>query len=148
MISDDNSFRAALRSLNNKDQRLAAAKFVEHVLPLCEDIRLIQAIRIACNDNASRLDLAEAFKIAKSSALHSHARYGSEGDWRRQAGYFVARAAIAALAPSCQMPEGVAWHAALSSRLARASEAIDNGEDKENQEREDQYQILTSILEA
>lgn len=145
-INNDSNFKAALLGLDHKGQRIAAAKFVEHVLPLCDDVNIAQAIIVAGNRNASRMDLAEAFKVAKSSAMHNHARYGSEGNWRKQAGYFVARAAVAALSPKCQMPEGTAWHAALSSRLARTSEAISNGDDTNGQEREKQYQILAGLL--
>lgn len=145
-IQDDNTFQAALRKLGGKEQRVAAARFVENVLPLTNDTKLAQVVEIATNDNASCEDLAAALRIAQHSALENRARYGIEGDWHKQAGYFVARAAVAALSPRCQVPEGIAWHAALNSRLARTSEAIDNGVDTEGQEREKQYLILTGFL--
>jgi hypothetical protein len=151
-IDDDNQFRAALRSLDIRGQRVAAARFVENVLPLCADNDIIQVVRIAKNKNASRMDLAAALKTAKTSVLRNHTRYGSEGDWRKQAGYFVARAAVAALSPKCQLPEGIAWHAALSSRLARTSEAIGNNDLNDlnditdEQERTKQFNILAGLL--
>lgn len=145
-IDNDNAFKMALKGLDGRSQRVIAAKFVEHVLSLCDDDCITKVLFIAANRDASRMDLAEAFKLAKSCAMRNCARYDCEGDWRRQAGYFVARAAMAALSPRCQMPEGIAWHAALNSRLARTSEAIDSGDTTDDQEREQQYQILNAVL--
>jgi len=146
-IQDDRTFQAALKALDGRSQRVAAATFAEHVLPLCEDRKLAEVVEIARNRNASRLALSEALKIAKSSAIHSRTRYGAEGDWHKQTEYFIAKAAIAALSPRCQMPEGIAWHAALSSRLARASAAIEYDNDADMQERTDQYSILINLLD-
>jgi hypothetical protein len=147
-IKDDGTFQAALKILDKKNQRIAAAHFVKHVLPLCEDIQINECIKIAADHNASHTELSEALKIAKHSALDNRARDGIEGNWHKQAGYFVARAAIAALSPCCQMPAGIAWNAATSCRLARASDAIDNGYNANVQEREDQYSILNKFLDT
>lgn len=145
-INNDGAFQAALKKLDGRVQRVAAARFIEHVLPLSGDTKLAHVVEIAGDHNASRASLNEALKIAKSSAIHCRARDGIEGDWHRQAGYFVARAAIAALSPRCQVPEGIAWHAALNSRLARTSEAIDHGYNEDTQEREYQYAIVAGFI--
>lgn len=145
-IQDDKTFQAALKKLDGKEQRVAAARFVEHVLPLTNDVKLAHAIAIVSKNNSTRATLDEALKIAKHSAVGCRARDGIEGDWHKQASYFVARAAIAALSPCCQVPAGIAWQAAINSRYARASESIDSGVDSEGQEREEQYQILTGLL--
>jgi len=147
-ITNDREFRVALDSLDAKRQRLVATRFVESVLPLCTDGRIARAVRVAADPDADYSALTEALRVAKATTLDCHTRCGAEGDWLEQAGYFVARAAVAALTPRCQMPGGMAWQAAMSSRMAQTSKAIVSGEETAGQESEAQYQILAEFLNA
>ena len=147
-ISNDTEFRAALDGLDPARQRQVAARFVENVLALCSDERIARVLRVAGNTEASEAELAEALKTAKATTFDCHTRCGSEGDWTEQEGYFVARAAIAALTPVGQMPSGPAWQAALSSRMAQTSKSIVTGDDTAGQEGDQQYRILSEFLES
>ena len=87
-------------------------------------------------------------KLAKSIMVDTYTRCGADGDWNEQAGYFVARAAAACLAPLEKgKPGGPAWQAAMSSRMARTSAAIDSG-DGAASESGRQYRILSDYLET
>jgi hypothetical protein len=147
-ISNDTEFRAALDGLDATRQRLVAARFVENVIALCSDERIARVIRVAGNSEASEGELAEALKTARATTFDCHTRCGSEGDWTEQEGYFVARAAGAALTPVGQMPSGPAWQAALSSRMAQTSRSIVTGDDTAGQEANQQYRILSEFLDS
>jgi hypothetical protein len=147
-ISNDSEFRTALDGLDGARQRLVAARFVEHVLALCSDERIARVLRVAGNSEAAEDELAEALKTARATTFDCHTRCGSEGDWAEQAGYFVARAATAALTPIGQMPSGPAWQAALSSRMAQTSQSIVSGDDIAGQEGNQQYRILSEFLDS
>jgi len=146
-ISNDAEFRKALDGLDATRQRLVAARFVENVMALGSDERIARVMRVAGNSEASEDALAEALKTARATTFACHTRCGAEGDWSEQEGYFVARAATAALTPVAQMPSGPAWQAALSSRMAQTSKAIVTGDDTAGQETEQQYRILSEFLE-
>jgi hypothetical protein len=145
-INNENEFRAALNKLDAAQQRVVAAGFVGSVLHLCTDKRIARVMEIAADPGASDADLAEALKTARATTFDCHTRCGSEGDWLEQAGYFVARAAVAALTPLGQMPGGVAWQAAMSARMAQTSKSIVTGEDAAGQESENQYRLLAGFL--
>jgi len=146
MITNDTEFRAALDRLDARQQRLVGVRFVEDVLPLCTDDRIARAMAVAADGEAAAPALAEALKSAKAATIDCHARCGAEGDWEAQAGYFVARAAIAALTPHGQLPGGSAWQSAMSARMAQTSKSIVSGEDPGGPESEKQYAILTNYL--
>ena len=147
-ISSDIEFRKALDGLDATRQRLVAARFVESVIALCSDERISRVIAVAGDSDASDSALAEALKTARAATIGCHARCGSEGDWSEQAGYFVARAATAALTPPGQMPSGPAWQAALGCRMAQTSMSIVTGDDMAGQESELQYRILSDFLDS
>jgi len=150
-ISNDTEFRRALMALNTGDQRVLAAKFVEHVLSLSDDERLKRVVKTASDSHASADELTHALKSARAATFDSHTRCGSEGSWADQAGYFVARAAVAAVTPKAQARvEGVALQAAMSSRMARTSMFINNeaGEQSTQSENEWQYRALSEFLNA
>lgn len=147
-ISDQTQFRQALEKLDATQQRVVAARFVAQALPLCDDARVARAIDIAANPKASAAELAEALRAAKAAAIDSHTRCGSEGDWADSTGYFVARAAVAALTPKDKIPGGAAWQAAMSSRMARTSESIATGTDVSEQTALAQYRILSEFLSS
>ena len=145
-IKNDTEFKQALQELDYKKQRVLAALFVEHVLPLSNDDRLNHVIKIALNNNASGDELSMALKSAKAATVDSHTRCGSEGNWTDQAGYFVARAAVAAVTPQAQSKTGgPAWQAAMSSRMAQTSMLIDSN-DTTPTDNEWQYDKLSNYL--
>ena len=145
-ITNDKEFRAALKDLDYTKQRLVAALLVEHVLSLSDDDRLKRVIKTASDIDASTEELSNALKTAKATTFDSHARCGSEGNWTDQAGYFVARAAVAAVTPESQTKGGgPAWQAAMSSRMAQTSELIDS-DDENPTDNQWQYEILTNFL--
>jgi len=147
-IGNDREFRAALDQLDARQQRLVAARFVESVLPLCTDERIARAMDVAADSEASAARLADALKSAKAATIDCHARCGAEGDWDAQAGYFVARAAIAALTPLGQLPGGSAWQSAMSCRMAQTSRSIVSGENTGGLESERQYAILSAYMNS
>lgn len=147
-ISNDREFRAALDSLDAVQQRLVAAGFVKNVLQLCTDARIERLLEIAADPEASDAALAEALRTARATTFDCHTRCGSEGDWLEQAGYFVARAAVAALTPLGQIPGSIAWQAAMSARMAQTSKSIVTGENTAEQESENQYRLLASFLNS
>jgi hypothetical protein len=145
-IHDDTQFRQKLESLEPVRQRTLAARFVQNVLPFCSDERVARVVKVAADPQASADELATALRTAKAAIIDSHARCGAECDWKDQAGYFVARAAAAAVSPQGQMAGGPAWQAAMSSRMAATCRLIDSAEDHAGQARLQQYLILSEFL--
>jgi hypothetical protein len=148
-ITNDVEFKQALEHLNPVRQRTMAAAFVAHVLPLSNDERLNRVVSIAAVEHVMEDELLNALRSARAATFESHTRCGSEGNWTDQASYFVARAAVAAVTPPTQSRAGgVAWQAALSSRMARTSMLIDDGggEPTAQAENEWQYQTLSDYL--
>ena len=148
-ISNDADFRRALTNMDSDQQRAVAAKFVAHVLPLSGDERLNRAVKTAANIQSSEDEIFSALKSARAATFDSHTRCGSDGNWTDQAGYFVARAAVAAIAPPTKSKAGgAAWQAAMSSRMARTSILIDDEsiELPAQAENEWQYQTLSEYM--
>jgi hypothetical protein len=145
-VRNDTEFRQKLESLDHARQRQLAARFVESVLPFCSDERVGRVVKVAADSRASADELATALRTAKAAIIDSHARCGAECDWKDQAGYFVARAAAAAVSPEGQMTGGPAWQAAMSSRMAATCRSIDSTEDHAGQARMQQYRILSEFL--
>jgi len=148
-IENDVEFKTRLRELGTLDQRLLAVRFVDHVMPLSLDDRIPSAMKVAADPDASESELSSALKTAKAATMDTHTRCGSEGDWANQAGYFVCRAAAAALSPAKKSDSrSPAWNAALSSRMARTSELIDENADEVamHNESEWQYEALANYL--
>jgi len=148
-ITNDTEFKRAIKDLDASRQRLIAARFVEHVLPLSTDERIARVVKVAADNEASADELSNALRTAKAATFDSHTRCGSEGNWTEQAGYFVSRAAVAALTPCEQCSSGSpAWQAAMSSRMARTSMQIDADDMSTSNESEQQYQILSDYLNS
>jgi len=118
-MCNDKQFRKSLESLDSAQQREIAVIFVNHVLELCDDKRLDRVLKVAGDTAATEEELAAVLKIAHAATFDSHARCGAEGHWSEQAGYFVARAAVAAVtAQAHSRAGGPAWQAAMSARMA------------------------------
>ena len=150
-INNDTEFRNAIESLSLVKQRQLAAMFVEHVLDLSADKQLDRIVKTAADGNSSEDELSAALKSAHAATFDSHARCGSEGHWSDQAGYFVARAAVAAATPPAKSRAGgPAWQAAMSARMAHTSHLIDDlsAEQSAHTECEWQYQSLSDYLNA
>jgi len=148
-ITSDSSFKEALDSLDFAQQRVAAGLFVNNGLDLCDDERITRIADIAANPDTSDDELASALNTARAATIDCHARCGSEGDWQAQAGYFVARAATAALTPESQSKGGgPAWQAAMSSRMARTSIQIYAEDVATDDGSESQYKILSDYLNS
>ena len=148
-ITNDTEFKRAIKDLDASRQRLIAARFVEHVLPLSTDERIARVVKVTADNEASADELSSALRTAKAATFDSHTRCGSEGNWTEQAGYFVSRAAVAALTPCEQCSSGSpAWQAAMSSRMARTSMQIDADDMSTSNESEQQYQILSDYLNS
>ena len=148
-ITNDTEFKQALLALDSTQQRVVAALFVEHVLPLSNDERLNRVIKVATDNHASQDEISNALKSAKAATFDSHTRCGAEGNWTEQAGYFVARATVAAVTPQAQSQSGnPAWQAAMSSRMAQTSLLIgdESNEAPIHSESEWQYQMLSNYL--
>jgi hypothetical protein len=150
-ITNDAEFKKALQGLEATQQRTVAAMFVEHVMTLSDDDRIKRTMKVAADENASDGEVSDALKSAKSAIMDSSTRCGAEGNWSDQAGYFVARAAVAALTPPGQSKSGSpAWQAALSCRMAQTSIEIDsdNATADSHAESEWQYDALAKHLNA
>jgi len=145
-INNEIEFKQAISALDSGVQRQLAAQFTEHVLELTDDSRIAHGAGVASNPGASEGELAAGFKTVKAATIESHARCGSEGDWKAQAAYFVARACEAALMPEGYKKAGPALQAATSARMARTAWSIDSDEGGESGEREAQYKILNKFL--
>ena len=147
-ILNETDFRDALESLDDVQQRQVAALFVQHVLPLSADTRLERVLKTAADENASVEELAGALKAAHAATFVSHARCRAEGHWSDQAGYFVARAAVAAVTPPMHAKAGgPAWQAAMSARMAHTSMLIEDASGQSaHTECEWQYQVLSDYL--
>lgn len=147
-ITNDTEFKQTLEGLDDTQQRVIAARFVEHVLPLSNDKRLGNIVKVATDIDATDTEISDALKSARAATFDSHARCGSEGHWTDQAGYFVARAAAAAVTPQVQSKSGgPAWQAALSIRMAQTCVLIDS-DDVTPVGNEWQYDILTNYLNS
>ncbi len=144
-ISNDTEFRAALSRLTPAQQRMVAARFVENVLSLCEDPRVVAAVAAAKRPDLTEAELSVVFQAAKAASVETYTQCGREADWHSQAGHFVAEAALICVSPP-DRTSALAWNAAMNARMARTCETIANGQGTENREAEHQYRILTEFL--
>jgi len=147
-IANDDDFRRLLEGLDTAGQRAVAAHFVDNVLPLSGDDRIRHVTEIIAKPDAREDDLSMAFHTARTVTVDTHNRCGAECDWQDQAGYFVARAALAAVTPADQLAGGPAFQAAMSSRMARTCMGIGTAEDTAGQERQAQYRILSEFIQS
>lgn len=147
-ISNDLEFRRRLDRLDRTQQRTLAASFIDHVLSLSNDERVARAVKVAADVNASNDELNGALHSVTAAAMDSHARCGADCKWTDHAGYFVARATMAALSPEGQASGNPAWQAAMSSRMARTCISIDSTDDGGEEEQAEQYRILNNYLNS
>jgi hypothetical protein len=144
-ISNDKDFKAALTGLSSAQQRQVAARFVQRVFPLSNDVRVKAALDVASRPDITDAELTVVSQAANSARVESFTQCGKETDWSAQAGHFVAKAAVACVGAAAP-GSNLAWEAAMQARMARMSEAIATGEGTENREAEEQYRILEAFL--
>ena len=150
-ITSDTEFKAALAGMSETRQRQVAKLFIEHVIELTDGPRVRKAMSfIDDNAPAAEDEIADGHKLAKAAAIESYTLCGNEGDWRNQAGHFVAAAAVACLSPGPQAGRdgNLAWNAAMNARMARVCEKIAEGKEADNAEAEAQSRILASFLQT
>lgn len=145
-INNDVDFKQSLNALSLAEQRVLGARFVQNVMSLTDDDRIVRTLNIVLNKDVSKEELAAANQTIKGAIRDSFTRCGADGDWAGQAGYFVARAAAALVAPTMKAKGGPALQAAMHSRMAKTCDSIDAGDESEHQESEAQYEILSKQL--
>ncbi len=144
IISNDPEFRAELNKLAIPQQRAVAALFVENVLDLYNDERVRRAIKQAENPEAAEDELQMVYKAAKAARVESYTRCGADGDWRDQAGHFVAKAAATCVMPNAK--DSLAWEVAMHCRMARTCANIAHGESSDKGENQAQYRVLVEFV--
>ncbi len=140
-IENDTDFKAALTQLPVDRQRQLAAAFTDSVLGLCEDVRVAGAVSAAKRPDITDIELAALYQAAKSASIDSYAQCGQDTAWSAQAGHFVAKAAMACVAPVADTAN-FAWDAAMDARMARTCATIASGEGTANSEANAQYKLL------
>jgi len=144
-ISNDKEFKAALNGLSLTRQRQVAARFVDSVLALSNDVRVAGAVSAAKRPDITDVELAALYQAAKAARVESYTQCGRETDWSAQAGHFVSKAAVNCV-KAAATNDNLAWDAAMEARMARTCAAIAGGEGTETREAEQQYRILEAFL--
>ena len=149
-FASDKELKATLSSLSAVRQRQLGAMFVANVLDLGDAARLKPALGVAQDSNASTDALRDAFRTAKSIAVDSYTVCGSDTDWLRQAGHFVASAAAACLVTeeSEERCRNIAWTAAMNARMARNCQLISKDQENNDAEAKAQYEILAKAVDG
>jgi hypothetical protein len=146
-ITNDKDFKAALAGLSIAQQRQVAARFVQRVFALSNDVRIKAALDVAGRADITDAELTVVSQAANTARVESFTQCGRETDWTAQAGHFVAKAAVACVRLSAP-GESLAWEAAMQARLARTCETVASGVGTENREAEEQYRILEAFLKS
>ena len=146
-ISNDTDFKSSLAGLTTAQQRQVAARFVQQVFPLSNDVRIKAALDVAGRAGITDAELAGAAQAANSARVESFTQCGREADWSAQAGHFVAKAAVACVKPA-DKGDNLAWDAAMQARLARTCQTVADGTGTDNREAEAQYRILEAFLNS
>ena len=144
-ITNDKDFKAALAGLSTAQQRQVAARLVQRVFGLSNDVRIKAALDVAGRADISDAELTVMYQAANTARVESFTQCGKETDWGAQAGHFVAKAAVACV-KAAEPGDNLAWDAAMQARMARTCETVATGEGTENREAEEQYRILEAFL--
>jgi hypothetical protein len=144
-ISNDKDFKAVLNGLSSAQQRQVAARFVQRVFALSNDVRVKAALDVAGRADISDAELTVVSQAANSARVESFTQCGRETDWSAQAGHFVAKAAVACVGVASP-GSNLAWDAAMQARMARTCQTVADGSGTENREAEEQYRILEAFL--
>jgi len=144
-ISNDKEFKATLAGLSSAQQRQVAARFVQRVFPLSNDVRVKAALDVAMRPDISEAELTVVTAAVNTARVESFTQCGKETDWGAQAGHFVAKAAVACVS-AASPGSSLAWDAAMQARMAKTCETVATGEGTENREAEEQYRILEDFM--
>lgn len=144
-ISNDKEFKATLAGLSGSQQRQVAARFVQRVFPLSNDVRVKAALDVAMRPDISDAELTVVTAAVNTARVESFTQCGKETDWGAQAGHFVAKAAVACVS-AASPGSNLAWDAAMQARMAKTCETVATGEGTENREAEEQYRILEDFM--
>ncbi len=144
-ITNDKQFKAALEALPVARQRRVAARFVQLVSDLSDDVRVRAAIDAAAREGVTDAELEVLYKAANSARVESLTRCGAETDWCDQTAHFIAKAATACVRPA-SAGGNLAWDAAMHARMAATFAALMRGEGTETRAAEQQYHILEAFL--
>ena len=144
-ITNDKEFKAKLGELSATQQRQVAARFVQRVFGLSNDVRVKAALEVAMRPEISDAELTVVTAAANTARVESFTQCGKETDWGAQAGLFVAKAAVACVGAPAP-GSNLAWDAAMQARMARTCQTVATGEGTENREAEEQYRILEAFL--
>lgn len=148
-FQSDTEFKATLNSLSLEQQRVIGKQFVESVIQLSDDPKVVKSISVVGTSVPSLDELAESHKSAKSAAIDSYTLCGQDADWLRQASHFVAASAAICLTPPKMDDDDcvtLAWETAMNARMARTCEKISRGEGADESEAKTQYSILSDFL--
>ena len=144
-ITNDKEFKAKLGELSATQQRQVAARFVQRVFGLSNDVRVKAALEVAMRPDISDAALTVVTAAANTARVESFTQCGKETDWGAQAGLFVAKGAVACVGAPAP-GSNLAWDAAMQARMARTCQTVATGEGTENREAEEQYRILEAFL--
>lgn len=147
-ITNDKEFKARLGELTAVQQRQMAARFVQRVASLTNDVRVKAALDMAMRADISDAELSVVSQAANTARVESYTQCGKETDWNAQAGHFVAKAAATCLRPAIE-GQNPAWDTAMQVRVACTCDAaagVACGESDHHREAEAQYAILDDFL--
>ena len=144
-ISNDKDFKATLAGLPVARQRQVAARFVQRVFDLSNDVRVKAALEVAGRPDISDAELTVVSAAANTARVESFTQCGKETDWSAQAGHFVAKAAVACV-KAAEAGSNLAWDAAMHARMARTCQTVADGAGTENVEAGEQYRLLEAFL--
>jgi hypothetical protein len=149
-ISNDQDLRHLLGRLPADQQRIIGLRFAQSVAHLSRDERVNRAIDTGLEEDASSVELEDAYRAAKAWATKTYTDCGKDTDWLAQADHFVAAAAAAALTPDAQLMDKTnrAWKAAMQARMAKNCEMVEAEDDDQTDEVQRQYAIAEEFVSA
>ncbi len=144
-IQNEKEFKAALAALPLARQRQIAAAFGQHVMDLCQDVRVKNALAAAARADITTEELVMMAHSAHSARVESYTQCGRDTGWVPAAGHFVSRSAECCVRAAAE-GDPVAWEAAMQARLARTCQTVADGVGTDNDEAAAQYQLLETFL--
>ena len=144
-IQSEKEFKAVLAALPLARQRQIAAAFGQHVLDLCQDVRVKNALAAAARADITTEELVMMAHSAHSARVESYTQCGRDTGWVPAAGHFVSRSAECCVRAAAE-GDPVAWEAAMQARLARTCQTVADGVGTDNDEAAAQYQLLETFL--
>jgi len=157
-IETNKEFFKVLSSLSLEDQRRVGVKFIDAVLDLANDEQIKNIISTAENSDIFEDGLSDAYRLAHSIYIKSQPHLDmTEMNYDRQAGTFVAEAAMVCVSPTFREAtvRHLAQKVASYCRMARTCSSLshdDENPDFSNAEKvmaettQEQFSILSDFL--